>query len=97
MKNIKRVCVFSLLILLLGFVYQPAFAAAKVNLNTATMAQLVELKGVGEKTAQHIIEYRTKKKFETVDELINVKGIGQKTLDRLRDQLTVGDKKGKKK
>lgn len=59
MKSLKKVFFYSLLILLVGFVYQPAFAATKVNLNTATIAQLVELKGIGEKTAQHIIEYRT--------------------------------------
>ena len=55
--------------------------------------QLVELKGIGEKTAQKIIEYRNKKKFTTVDELVNVKGIGEKTLEKLRDQLTVDDVK----
>ena len=89
MRNVKRVFVYFLLVLAISFAYQPAFAAAKVNLNTATTAQLVELKGVGEKTAQHIVEYREKKKFETVDELVNVKGIGQKTLEKIRDQITV--------
>ena|GEM_PF-2451645 len=96
MKNLKRVCVYSLLILLLGFVYQPAFAANKVNINTATVAQLVEIKGIGEKTAQKIIEYRKKNKFKTVDELVNVKGIGEKTLEKIRDQVTVKAKKKKK-
>jgi competence protein ComEA len=97
MKNIRKVLICGLLILAVSFVGQPVFAAPKVNLNTATAAQLIELKGIGEKTAQHIIEYREKKKFETVDELIKVKGIGPKTMKRLQDQVTVGKQKKKKK
>ena len=93
MRSLKRVCVYGLLILLLGFVYQPAFAADKVNLNTATVAQLVELKGIGEKTAQKIVEYRKKNKFKTVDELVNVKGVGEKTLEK----IPLYKKKSKKK
>ena len=89
MKGIKKVLIYGLLVLAMSFVCQPAFSAEKININTATSEQLVELKGVGDKTAQNIIEYREKKKFETVDELINVKGIGEKTLAKIRDQITV--------
>jgi len=96
MKNMKIVLVYSLLILIFGLVSQPAFAASKVNLNTATSAELVELTGIGEKTAQKIIEYRKKQKFKTVDELVNVKGVGDKTLEKIRGQLTVAVKKTKK-
>ncbi len=96
MKNLKKALVYSLLILAFGFVYQPAFAAAKVNLNPATVEQLVELKGIGEKTAGKIIEYRKNKKFSSVDELVNVKGIGDKTMEKIRGQLTVDVKKTKK-
>ncbi len=95
MKNMKKVLVYTLLILVFGFVYQPVFAASKVNLNTATVAQLVELKGIGEKTAQKIVEYRKENKFKSVDELVNVKGVGSKTLEKIRDQLTVAMKKKK--
>ena len=91
MKGMKKVLIYGLLVLAMSFVCQPAFSAEKININTATIEQLVELKGVGEKTAQHIIEYREKKKFETVDELINVKGIGEKTLAKIRDQITVAE------
>jgi len=96
MKSIKRICLYGLLILLLGFVYQPAFAANKVNLNTATVSELVQVKGIGEKTAKKIVEYRKKNKFKTVDELVNVKGIGDKTLKKIRNQVTVTTKNKKK-
>ena len=89
MKGMKKVLIYGLLVLAMSFVCQPAFSAEKININTAPIEQLVELKGVGEKTAQHIIEYREKKKFETVDELIKVRGIGEKTLAKMRDQITV--------
>jgi competence protein ComEA len=89
MKNIKKVLVYCLFVLVFSFSCQPAFALEQVNLNTATIEQLVQLKGIGEKTAQKIIEYRNLHQFVTVDDLTNVKGIGDKTLENLRDQLTV--------
>jgi len=81
-----------LCILLLSVVIfcQPAMAQEKININTASVAQLIELKGIGEKTALKIIEYREEKgEFKSVDALVDVKGIGSKTLDKIRDQLTV--------
>jgi competence protein ComEA len=60
----------------------------KVNLNTASLEQLVSLPGVGEKKAAAIIEYRTKNgKFKSVDDLVNVKGVGKKMLEKLKDQV----------
>jgi len=69
---------------------QPVMAQEKVNINTASVAQLVELKGIGEKTALKIIEYREENgDFKSIDALVSVKGIGAKTLDKIRDQLSV--------
>lgn len=93
MQILRKILVYGLLLMVLGFTSQPALAAAKINLNTATVAQLVELKGIGEKTAEKIVEYRKKHKFSSVDELVNVKGVGAKTLDKIRDQITVTKKK----
>ncbi|MFK5926904.1 MAG: helix-hairpin-helix domain-containing protein [Desulfuromusa sp.] len=93
MKVSRKVLVYCLLIMVFGLICQPAFASAKIDLNTATVAQLVELKGIGEKTAEKIVKYRKEHKFTSVDELVNVKGVGSKTLDKIRDQITVKKKK----
>ncbi|MCK0152939.1 helix-hairpin-helix domain-containing protein [Alcanivorax sp. S6407] len=64
--------------------------AAPINLNTADAAQLEQLKGVGPKTAESIIQWRDANgPFTSVDQLLAVKGIGEKTLAGMQDQLTV--------
>jgi competence protein ComEA len=60
----------------------------QVDLNTATIEQLVTLPGVGKKKAVAIIEYRTKNgKFKSVEDLVNVKGVGKKMLAKLKGQV----------
>jgi competence protein ComEA len=68
----------------------PQGASSLVNLNTATVADLDTLPGIGPALAQRIIEYRSKAGgFRTVDELDNVSGIGPAKLDELRSLVTV--------
>jgi competence protein ComEA len=60
----------------------------RININTATAAQLDQLSGIGPALAQRIIEYREQNgPFQTVDGLLKVKGIGQALLEKIRDQL----------
>ncbi|TFD12856.1 helix-hairpin-helix domain-containing protein [Cryobacterium sp. TMT1-2-2] len=64
--------------------------AAKVNLNTATVADLDSLPRIGPTMAQRIIDYRTKNgRFASVDGLRDVTGIGDKTFEALKDLITV--------
>jgi competence protein ComEA len=61
-----------------------------VNLNTADLAALDTLPGVGPATAQAIIDHRTKNgPFRSVDQLLEVKGIGPAKLAELRARVTV--------
>jgi competence protein ComEA len=61
----------------------------KVNINTATQAELETLPGVGEKTAEKIIRHRETQRFTQVDDLGYVQGIGEKRLETLRPHVTV--------
>ncbi|HGW2852264.1 TPA: helix-hairpin-helix domain-containing protein [Enterococcus faecalis] len=62
----------------------------KINLNTATEAELQTISGIGAKKAQEIIRFRDEQgPFKTVEKLKNVPGIGEKTVERLKDMLTV--------
>ena len=56
-----------------------------VNINTAGMAELDRLPGVGPVTAQNIIDYRTQiGRFTSVEQVEDVKGIGPKKLEKMR-------------
>jgi competence protein ComEA len=68
-------------------------AAAVVNINTATKEELTTIKGIGDKRAQEIIDYRKKNgDFKSVDELEKVPGIGPGTMKQIRSQITVSGK-----
>jgi competence protein ComEA len=80
-----------LAMLVFGLLGSVGVAMAAVNLNTASVAELDQLKGVGPGKAKAIVEYRTKNgPFKSVDDLGKVKGFGPKTLESLRADLTVG-------
>ncbi len=81
------------LLLLLWFTVPTWAAETKpINVNTASMAELMSIKGIGEAKARAIIEHREKHgPFKTVDELKNVSGIGDKLLATLKPHVTVGE------
>ena len=63
-----------------------------VNLNSATAAQIASLPGIGPKTAELVVQYRTKNgPFKKIEEVMNVRGIGEKSFLKIKDQLTVAE------
>ena len=71
-----------------------ATASNPVNLNSASVAQLQTLPGIGASAAQRIVDYRQKNgSFKKIEELMNVKGIGEKSFLKLKPLITVGDSK----
>jgi len=68
----------------------PGQAGGLVNLNTATLAQLDTLPGVGPVLAQRIVDYRAQHNgFRSVGELRQVDGVGDARFEQLRSLVTV--------
>jgi len=68
----------------------PGLALAAVNLNTASMEELVALPGVGPAKAQAILDHRKAHgPFKSVEELKDVKGIGVKRFEKIKADLAV--------
>jgi len=91
MRSRKLTVLLVLATLICVFVTLPALAAEKkININTATAEELMTLKGIGEKKADAIIEYREAHGlFESVDDLKNVKGIGDKIFESIKSEITI--------
>lgn len=89
MKNVWRssICVL-LCVLFLSVGTWQADAQEVLDINFATVEQLMEVKGVGEVLAQRIIDYRQQHDgFKSLDDLSLVKGIGEKKLQQIRPFL----------
>ena len=81
-------------LILLAFLFLPGISFAEViNINTADKATLMDgIKGVGEKRAEAIIEYRNQHgPFKSVDELAKITGISQAIVEDNRTILIVDE------
>ena len=72
----------------------PAATVEKVDVNRATAPELESLPGVGPSLAQRILDYRKEHgPFQRIEDLMNVQGIGEKNFLRIREHVTVGERK----
>jgi len=67
----------------------PAANGKKVNVNTATTAELAYLPRIGLKVAERIVERRKEKPFARPEDLMEVKGIGEKLFLSLKPYVSV--------
>ena len=79
--------------LFLLIIFSFSFLFSAVNINTASKEELMTLKGIGETTAEAIIEYRKENKFTKIEDIKNVKGIGDKKFESIKEDIEVKDSK----
>jgi comEA protein len=61
-----------------------------VNVNKATLEELVTVRGIGPALAERIIQFRKEKgPFQRLEDLVNVRGIGTAKLEKIKSQVTV--------
>ena len=61
----------------------------KVNINTASKEELLQVSGIGESKAESIIKYRETNKFNRIEDIKNVSGIGDSLYEKIKDYITV--------
>ncbi len=95
----KRLTAKAVLIgLALGLIVAPIISAQaaakaddKVNINTASLAELEKLPRIGPQIAQRILDFRKENgNFKKIEDILKVRGIGEKVFDQLKDLITVG-------
>ena len=101
MNDLKKLFVLTMAVALVVGIVPGLFAVeaekisddtAKININTASVEELLELKFIGPEFAERIVQYRTEHgPFERVEDIMKVRGIGQKALDANKDIMTVVD------
>ena len=61
-----------------------------INLNTATLAELRTLPGIGPTLSKRIVEFREKRHgFKRVEELLAIPGISEKKWKAIKDKVEV--------
>jgi competence protein ComEA len=76
---------------------EPALAAKKalgpaerIDLNRATVAELMRLPGIGEKRAQAIVAHRARQPFRRPEDVVHVKGLGRAWFGKVKANLVAG-------
>lgn len=66
-------------------------SAGKIDLNSASLDQLIAIPGVGNTLAQRIMAFREKQPFSSLNELLIIDGIGDKTFITLTQYVYIDD------
>lgn len=67
-----------------------SWAIATVNINTASIEELMTLKGIGKVKAEAIINYRQAHNgFKNIQEIMQIKGIGVKTFEKFQNDIAI--------
>ena len=92
MKSCKRFLALFLVITILTTFVPSLWAqeAETININQASAEEISQLKGIGQKYAERIVQYRDEHgPFESPEDIIKVQGIGEKIFDINKDKITV--------
>ncbi len=92
MKNMTKQGVVLVLVIAALMLAGAAWASdqGRININKASIEELVQLKGVGEKIAEAIVKYREANgPFKAPEDLMNVSGIGEKIFANNQDRISV--------
>jgi len=91
MKTNKRIFAFCMAIAMLMILTGPVWAeeAGKININKASVEELTQLKRIGTKYAERIVEYREKEPFKSPEDIMKVPGIGPKVFELNKDRMVV--------
>lgn len=65
-------------------------AGERVDLNRATVSELMRLPGIGERKAQAIVAHRQRSPFRRPEDVLKVKGLGRGWLQRVKGHLVAG-------
>jgi competence protein ComEA len=92
MQKTKKLLFFCLAFVIAVVLSGPVLAGnlEKVNVNKASVAELIQLKKVGQKYAQRIVDFREKNgPFKKPEDIMQVPGIGIKTFELNKDIIVV--------
>lgn len=92
MKSTRKLLSLSLALAMVFVLIGPLWAAetGKINLNTATVEELAQLKRIGMKYAERIVKFREENgPFKSPQDITSVPGIGEKTWELNKDRIVV--------